>query len=260
MSVVWHRRTVFPANWKNALAAFQEAYHAETAHPQFQTEIGYGDPGSFGYFPDEKGCAHAGLLPDAVFGEEPADQAAAFYRFVSYSHGLGDSGQYSDVDVALAKKVSERPVPKGSSIYAEYLKELYAHAAEHRIPLPTPTPEEAAHIGSTFLFPNLVVTPIIGGAVAMLFRPGSDGVESCSMDWWSLRILPEDEKAPEYAICDVDYHDMEAVGEILWQDFATVPRSQKGMRARGFEQLSLNPIQEVAILNMHHELDCYLKR
>jgi len=46
---------------------------------------------------------------------------------------------------------------------------------------------------------------------------------------------------------------------VLSQDFANLAEVAVGMRTRGFEGLRLNGRQEVGILNMHREIDCYLR-
>jgi hypothetical protein len=75
---------------------------------------------------------------------------------------------------------------------------------------------------------------------------------------WSLTLLPGDEK-PRYETRSVDWRDASQVGRVLSQDFANLAEVAVGMRTRGFRGLRLNGRQEVGILNMHREIDRYLR-
>ena len=44
------------------------------------------------------------------------------------------------------------------------------------------------------------------------------------------------------------------------QDFSNIPRQQRGMRSRAITSTILSARQEKIIMNMHRELDRYLRR
>jgi hypothetical protein len=75
---------------------------------------------------------------------------------------------------------------------------------------------------------------------------------------WSLSLFPHDEK-PRYETRRVDWRDPRQVGRVLFQDFSNLVEVAAGMRTRGFRGLRLNRRQEIGILNLHRELDRYLR-
>ena len=64
-------------------------------------------------------------------------------------------------------------------------------------------------------------------------------------------------KAPRAVVEDIT--DPEQVGLIPRQDLGNLPRVQEGLRSTGMRQAWLASNQEKLILNMHRELDRYLR-
>ncbi|TFG92218.1 MAG: aromatic ring-hydroxylating dioxygenase subunit alpha, partial [Myxococcales bacterium] len=64
---------------------------------------------------------------------------------------------------------------------------------------------------------------------------------------------------PRYEMQRVDWREEKQVGRVLFQDFRNLVQVGAGMRTRGFRGLRLNRRQELGILNLHRELDRYLR-
>jgi hypothetical protein len=72
--------------------------------------------------------------------------------------------------------------------------------------------------------------------------------------------LAADVKPPRATIQHVtDLKDPEQVLLIPRQDLSNIPRIQKGLHSRGIQHTWLAANQEKIILNMHQELDRYLR-
>src|SRR3546814_1729505 len=76
----------------------------------------------------------------------------------------------------------------------------------------------------------------------------------------STKTYPAAAKVPRAVMQTVtDLEDPEQVLQIPRQDLGNIPRMQKGLHSKGIRQTWLAVEQEKIILNMHQELDRYLK-
>ncbi len=257
MGVLWHKQVEIPVNWKAALDAFLESYHVPNVHPEYP-ELGT-DIGRFVYHVEPGGHSHYGIPLTA--GQEAnvptgVDERELFHRYVSYT--IDQIGaMYTEKDRHITAQLLRREIPKGSSIGAEYAKELYAYAGRTGIDLPVLGLEELSHLGGNFVFPHFFCLPTVGNCLAYRARPNGLAPDSTLFDVWSLTIFPGGEK-PRYETQRVDWRDEKQVGRVLFQDFGNLVEVDAGMRTRGFRGLRLNHRQEVGILNLHRELDRYL--
>jgi phenylpropionate dioxygenase-like ring-hydroxylating dioxygenase large terminal subunit len=258
MGVLWHKVVELPINWKAALDAFLESYHVPHVHPEYP-ELGT-EIRDFVYSAEPGGHSHyaipisGGAAATAPSGVDPRE---LFHRYVSYT--VDEIGaMYTERDREIAARLLRREIPPGSTVVAEYAKELYAHAARAGIDLPVLSPEELSHLGGNFAFPHFFCLPTLGNCLAYRVRPNGLDPDATLFDVWSLSILPGGEK-PAYATRAVDWRDPAQVGRVLWQDFSNLAEVAAGMRTRGFRGLRLNARQEIGILNLHREIDRYLR-
>uniref|UniRef100_UPI0005B2CA64 SRPBCC family protein n=1 Tax=Methylobacterium sp. B34 TaxID=95563 RepID=UPI0005B2CA64 len=107
------------------------------------------------------------------------------------------------------------------------------------------------------IFPNCVTLPWFDGAVWYRARPNGEDPDSCIFDIWSLkRYAPGKEPPLERRILtDIEG---QSFGLIVDQDLANMKRVQRGMKSRAFSHALANPVQEVAISNLHRELERYV--
>jgi phenylpropionate dioxygenase-like ring-hydroxylating dioxygenase large terminal subunit len=258
MGVLWHKVALLPINWKAALDAFLESYHVPSIHPEYP-ELGT-DIRRFAYHAEPGGHSHYGI--PLTGGEEATvppgvDERELFHRYVCYT--IDEIGaMYTEKDREITARLLDREIPPGSSAAAEYARELHAYAARAGIDLPKPSAEELSHLGGNFVFPHFFCLPTLGNCLAYRARPNGLDPDSTLFDVWSLTIFPGGEK-PDYEPRPVDWRDAAQVGRVLAQDFANLAEVAAGMRTRGFRGLRLNRRQEIGILNMHRELDRYLR-
>jgi phenylpropionate dioxygenase-like ring-hydroxylating dioxygenase large terminal subunit len=258
MGVLWHKVVELPINWKAALDAFLESYHVPSVHPEYP-ELGT-DIRLFAYHAEPGGHSHYGIPLSA--GAAPAlpagvDERELFHRYVSYT--IDEIGaMYTEKDREITARLLHREIPAGSSSAAEYAKELHAWAARVGVELPALEPEQLSHLGGNFVFPHFFCLPTLGSCLAYRARPNGLDSDSTLFDVWSLTLFPGGAK-PDYATRQVDWRDAAAVGRVLAQDFANLAEVAAGMRSRSFRGLRLNGRQEIGILNLHREIDRYLR-
>jgi len=270
----WWKSIPIPANWKVAQEAFFEAFHVPATHPQLEKGgaeviLGKRDDAEFTHryvnyevFPHGHGRFFGGKkTPMAGHINErkgdPLEEMAA--RLKLLVDGMDAMVLQDDVDVLLSLR--GKPIPEGSSLGGEYMKALYATAAVQNRPMPKPVPEILSMWGGeVFIFPNLMILPQAGNAMIYRVRPNRFDPDSCIFEIMSTRTLPAATKPPRVTIQPVtDLRDPEQVLLIPRQDLGNIPRIQKGLHSRGIRQTWLAANQEKMIVNMHQELDRYLR-
>jgi hypothetical protein len=270
----WWKSIPVPANWKVAQEAFFEAFHVPATHPQLEKGgadviLGKRDNAEFTHryvtydvYPHGHGAFYGGKkTPMAGHVNElkgdPLEEMAA--RLKLLVDGMDAMVLKEDIEVLLSLR--GKPIPEGSSLGGEYVKALYADAAANKRPMPKLTPEILGMWGGeVFVFPNLMILPQAGNAMIYRVRPNGSDPDSCIFEILSTRTLPAAVKPPRPTLEHVtDVQDPDQVLLIPRQDLGNIPRMQKGMHAHGLEHTWLAADQEKIILNMHQELDRYLR-
>jgi phenylpropionate dioxygenase-like ring-hydroxylating dioxygenase large terminal subunit len=271
----WWKAIPIQSNWKVAQEAFFEGYHVPATHPQLETKAAdfiYGEQTG-----REVQFAHWNVLYDVYarghgrfYGKktpmagnvqaesgDPVETMAA--RLKLLADGMDAQVLQGDIEVILSLRGKE--LQPGSSLGAEYVKALYAKAAAEQRPMPKPTPEALGMWGGElFIFPNFMILPHAGNAMMYRSRPVGLDPDRCIFEIYSTRTYPAAVKPPRAVVQQVtDVDDPEQVLAIPRQDLGNIPRMQKGLHSKSMRQTWLANEQEKIILNMHQELDRYLR-
>ncbi len=274
MHPIWWKRAEIPCNWKVAQEAFYEAYHVSATHPQLEkvgSEVVYGDRDDGDMFyrhltyvaqENGHGCFYGGeKTPIAGHVQEQVADVAGLIdamatRMNLTAEGLGAMILKDDID--LLRSLKNKTFPPGVNIGAEYVKLQYATAAASKRPMPKMTPEHIAKWGGVnIIFPNILILPQAGNAAIYRVLPHPTDPDKCTFEIRSVKTYPAEAKWERSAVEEVT--DPMQVGLIPRQDLGNLPRVQVGLHAKGMKQVWLAGTQEKLILNMHQELDRYLK-
>ena len=270
----WWKSISIASNWKVAQEAFFEAYHVPATHPQLDKpgrDAVYGNlaDGDFGFrnvqyetYPKGHGRFFGGKkTPMAGHLQEPKGDPleAMAARLTLLVEGMDAMVLKEDVEVL--RTLSGKQIPAGSSLGGEYVKALYARAAEQQRPMPKAAPESLDMWGGEiFLFPNFMILPQAGNVELYRSRPDKSDPDKCIFEIWSSRTYPAAVKPPRARVEQVtDCSDPQQLLLIPRQDLSNIPRIQKGLHSKGIRQTWLASHQEKLILNMHQELDRYLQ-
>ena len=115
--------------------------------------------------------------------------------------------------------------------------------------------------GELFVFPNLMILPQAGNAMIYRVRPNGNDPDSCIFEILSTKTYPAAQEIPRATVQAMDNpDDPEQFLKIPRQDFANIPKIQKGLHTQGCKQIWLADYYEKIILNLHQELDRFLQR
>ena len=274
MRHIWWKKVSIPCNWKVAQEAFYEAYHVSATHPQLEkvgSEIVYGDRTdgeilyqNLTYIAQEKGHGYffggaktpmGGHVQERTVSHSSLVEAMAA-RMNLTAEGLGAMILKEDID--LLRTLKDKDFPPDANMGAEYVKLQYATAAAQKRPMPKLTPENIARWGGVnIIFPNILILPQAGNAAIYRVMPHPTDPNQCTFEIRSIKTFPAGVKTPRATMEDVT--DPAQVGLIPRQDLGNLPRVQEGLQSKGMKQVWLASHQEKLILNMHQELDRYLR-
>lgn len=273
----WWKSFEIPANWKVAQEAFFEAYHVPATHPQLDKvgrAIVYGDRVEaasddmthrnvrYDGLPNGHGRFYAGAK-SPIKGHiqemqgDPLDEMIT--RLMLIVDGMDAMTLKEDVDVL--RSLRGKPIPEGSTLGGEFVKALYAQAAQQQRPMPKATPEILSMWGGEiFIFPNFLILPQAGNTEFYRSRPHPTDPNKCLFEIWSAKTYPAAVTPPRATVQHVtDPNDPEQLLLIPRQDLGNIPRIQRGLQSRGMRQTWLAAHQEAILMNMHRELDRYLR-
>ena len=238
----WWYACRLPVNWKLAIEAFVEAYHVPQSHPQLVIPTRYG------------------LRPGEQF-----DPVAFIDSDIQYlramSEGMAGMVHADDVAVAEGLRGTELPADAAEAMAAWNHTLNDAVTQWHRergADIPDIDDLAAQGLNLEFFqgFPNYFVLPMYSSASAYRFRPL--GPEETLMEIWSLTRPAAGEERPVPTPPEVWSHDDPRWPPIPTQDFANIPRQQRGLHARGFEFMRLSEGLEGHVSNFERTIDGYL--
>ena len=253
---------IFPINWKVALEAFCEGYHATGTHPQLTkygalylpgTEDTLADPGArhashYGQFKFES-------IEELGFSDAREYVASNMLELHDTLHGIiHEAG-------AIAARRLLAEAPAGLTMLEAYEK-FGALQKEEVLKSGAQWPERMqGHdlmITEWQVFPNCSILPAAEGAFWYRARPNGDDPNSCIFDVFSLgRYAPGKEPKVSQQIFH-NLEDFKGHNPILEQDFSNMIAVHKGMRSRWWKGARPSPVQESNVYNLHRVLHQYI--
>lgn len=242
LRVEWWRSCRLPVNWKLAAAAFMEGYHVPQTHPQ--------------------------LLPSAQSAARPSTAAtvhpvvaASLYFMRTLGNGMGGMTHENDIRIAEGLQHLKLPSDPAAAMAAWRSALNDAIVTWHRARgSAMPDLNDLARRGITdaigFCFPHYFILPTYSSASSYRIRPL--GPEDTLFEIWSLTRFPADASPGRPQAPQPMVPDDPCWPAIPAQDFANLPRQQKGLRSRGFDYMRLSGQIEGLISNFERVIDGFL--
>lgn len=265
----WYVSVKVPCNWKVAVGAFNEAYHAWGTHPQMMHL--YGDDITRNRIFGRHGMFYYPANPDYPLGAPsprlgkpvPKDfRPNIIAYFELFDREL--SAFFSPRDVEAVQRLMTEVAPEASP--GEVMMKAIEFQREAAIAggagWPNITLQQMVDAGTDWhIFPNYVMLPWPDGVLAYRALPHATDPDICFFEVYALqRYAPGAEPKLErkYLHGEEDWRNFKSISVILQQDFDNMGQVQRGMRSRGFSGARTNPLQEATVSNFHRVLCDYL--
>ncbi len=261
MRVRWRKWVIFDCNWKVALEAFNETYHVQQTHPEFN---------KFGQF---RGWARAHGLHSNIGYETPKDVdgnqagklrigtgdarlSTAEMQLYTWEKANTNTTQ-TMVDAALRLK-DELPegTPPGE-VLQHWIKSARRDDEARGVVWPEVDPAHVAKSGTAWqVFPNFQIGHAVNNMLCYSARPHGTNPDKCIFEAAVYQLYPTgEEPKPDWEFCPPTE---EAWCYVLGQDFSNMAAVQQGMHSLGFSGPKPNPYMERATANLHRNLARYM--
>lgn len=257
----WRRSVMLEANWKVALEAFMEAYHAQCTHNHME---GYSDGrtvcdvhGLHGMFRDDPKRLPLGN-PGPMSGLPPPDDLRSnIAKFFTVLDETLDA-LITPADARGAQRIMTE-VPEGAE-FGEIMLKLgqfqREEAEKEGIARPAITYDDVRRAGQDWqIFPNMVLLPAPDSFLIYRARPDGYNVDRCRFDVFVLqRYAPGQE--PEIASVTQVVENWQDADwpKVFEQDFINIADVHAGMKSNGFRGSITNPVQEAVVAHFHRQL------
>lgn len=254
----WYKTVILPCNWKIALEAFNEAYHAQTTHPQvLQFVEDYTNSGSYGlhgafWYPLENGKSL--LTASSRLNQAPQqDHRQYILTFVEqFNTDLKAMVTPRAYEATQRLRTEVAADASAEEVLTKWLQFQQEAAEADGAGWPALSAEDMMRSHFDWhMFPNSVfLHSSIDGVLWYRARPNGDDPGSCVFDIWSLVRYPPAEEPPLVREFYANWREHDW-GRILNQDFRNLEKMQRGIKSMGFTGSRTNPVQEQPVSNFH---------
>ncbi len=257
----WRKWGIFDCNWKVALEAFNETYHVQQTHPEFN---------KFGEF---RGWARAQGLHSHIGYEAPknvdgnqagklrigtgdARLSTAEMQVYTWEKANTNTTQ-TMVDAALRLKDELPPETPPGEVLAHWIASARRDDEARGVIWPNVDPAHVGKSGTAWqIFPNFQIGHAVNNMLCYAARPYGNDPDKCIFEAAVYQLYPAGE-APEteWEFCPATE---EAWCYVLSQDFGNMAAVQQGMKSAGFSGPKPNPYMERSTANLHRNLARYM--
>lgn len=257
----WRKWGIFDCNWKVALEAFNETYHVQQTHPEFN---------KFGQF---RGWAHAQGKHSNIGYEAPQDMdknqaaklrigtgdarisTAEMQTYTWEKANTNTTQTLVDASLRLKDELPEGTPP--DQVLKHWLSTARADDEARGVIWPVVDPEHVGKSGTAWqVFPNFQIGHAVNNALCYSARPYGNNPDQCIFEAAVFELFPAgEEPQTEWEFCPPTE---EAWCYVLSQDFSNMAAVQQGMKSLGFSGPKPNPYMERSIANLHYNLAKYM--
>jgi len=260
----WRKWGIFDCNWKVALEAFNETYHVQTTHPEFNkygefrgwarahgkhSNLGYEAPKGM----DENQSAKLRVGTHA----DPRISTAEMQVYTWEKANTNTTQTLVDAALRLADELPEG-TPAGE-VLKHWLDSARRDDARRGVIWPTVDPRHLGESGTAWqIFPNFQIGHAVNNSLCYSARPYRADPDKCIFEAAVYELYPEgEEPETEWEFCPPT---AEAWCHVLAQDFSNMAAVQQGMKSAGFSGPKPNPYMERSTANLHRNLARYMGR
>ena len=258
----WRKWGIFNCNWKVAMEAFNETYHVQTTHPEFN---------KFGEF---RGWARAQGRHSNIGYEAPKDMDKNQQAKLRVGSGADARISTAELQVYTWEKANTNTtqtlvnaalrladeLPEGTPsdrVLKHWLATARQDDEARGVVWPTVDAEHVGKSGTAWqIFPNFQIGHAVNNALCYSARPYGNDPDWCIFEGAVYELFPEgEEPKTEWEFSPAT---AEAWCYVLSQDFSNMAAVQAGMKSAGFSGARPNPYMERSIANLHFNLARYM--
>ncbi len=262
MRVRWRKWGIFDCNWKVAMEAFNETYHVETTHPEFN---------KYGAF---RGWARAHDRHSNIGYDAPKDMDAnqqaklrlgsngdprlstAEMQVYTWEKANTNTTQ-TLVNAALRLKDELPEGTPGDQVLKHWLASARRDDEARGVVWPTVDPQHVGKSGTAWqVFPNFQIGHAVNNMLCYSARPYGNDPNKCIFEGAVYELYPEgQEPQTQWTFSPATE---EAWCYVLSQDFSNMAAVQQGMKSLRFRGPRPNPYMERTTANLHRNLAKYM--
>jgi phenylpropionate dioxygenase-like ring-hydroxylating dioxygenase large terminal subunit len=258
----WRKWGIFDCNWKVALEAFNETYHVQTTHPEFNkfgefrgwaraqgkhSNIGYDAPKNMDENQQAKLRVGSG-----------ADARISTAEMQVYTWEKANTNTTQTLVNAALRLADELPAgtPAGE-VLQHWLASARRDDAARGVVWPVVDPAHVGKSGTAWqIFPNFQIGHAVNNMLCYSARPYGYDPNKCIFEAAVYELFPEGrEPKTEWVFSPATE---EAWCYVLGQDFSNMAAVQQGMKSLGFPGTKPNPYMERSTANLHRQLAKYM--
>jgi len=260
MRYKWRKWARIDCNWKVAIEAFNEGYHAATTHPMLSR---YGSPIVWSRAQGRHSNigldqTSGGGIGTSIGGKEGMDARETILGMVTQQMEICNANT-TDTFIEAAKRLFDvlPATATPGEVQMKMMEIAWQIDAERGVEWPEIDLERFKEVGINWnIFPNTVILPNVTFCLGFRARPDGTNPDSCIFEAFNLERFPEGEE-PKPEVEYLEEFTAEKWGLLLAQDFQNMPYVQKGMKADGLV-LRPNPYWEESIINFRRALTGYM--
>ena len=255
MRATMHAVMEVDANWKIALEAFLEVYHLMETHPQIMSYVDDTNTKFETMLDHDRMIVPFGVptmkmehvTPEETYGEyfkpRASKPGAAALQLGLPPEAFDGEGRW-----IYPGQVRDFAIEKQRQLGVDFGHDYSGLTRAQLID------DYDYHI-----FPGMKFNQHAGSVLAFRSRPHATNPEKCIFDVWTAYWANENEgPLPDPAPAEWKDLRVDSLGQVLDQDFANIPKIQKGLRARVLEHSTLVD-SEVRIAHFHQTLQKYIR-
>jgi phenylpropionate dioxygenase-like ring-hydroxylating dioxygenase large terminal subunit len=258
----WRKWGIFNCNWKVAMEAFNETYHVETTHPEFNQYGAFrgwarvqGKHSNIGYDAPKDMDANQQAKLRLGSNGDPRISTADMQLYTWEKANTNTTQTLVDAAVRLKDELPEGT--PGDQVLKHWLASARRDDEARGVVWPTVDPAHVGKSGTAWqVFPNFQIGHAVNNMLCYSARPYGDDPNQCIFEGAVYELYPQgQEPKTEWTFSPPTE---QAWGYVLSQDFANMAAVQQGMKSLGFRGPRPNPYMERTTANLHRNLAKYM--
>ena len=258
----WRKWGIFDCNWKVAMEAFNETYHVQTTHPEFNK---YGE---FRGWARAQG-KHSNIGYDAPKGMDEnqaaklrigtnADPRVSTAEMQVYTWEKANTNTTQTLVNAALRLKDELPEgTPGGQVLTHWLASARRDDEARGVVWPTVDPTHVGKSGTAWqIFPNFQIGHAVNNMLCYNARPYGYDPDKCIFEAAVYELFPRGQEPKTEWVYSPPTE--EAWCYVLGQDFSNMAAVQQGMKSLGFRGPRPNPYMERSTANLHRNLAKYM--